>query len=139
MNYSDRKVLSLKRRYFYNCGEEWENDICEAFRSGYQLDHKLLPYDAIPAVLVLATWLRNYRGLEILEDYDGCVLRQQGIFGMCMSPVLYLASCICILYEREEHPGEQAFIAEKIPQIYAQVMEEPEPVAAPVRNRRKRR
>jgi hypothetical protein len=133
---------TLKRRYFYNCGEEAEADICEAFRSGFCIDHSALDDNALPAVLVLATWLRNYQGTEIVEDYDGFVEFQKTMFPQCQSPVLYLASCICILYDRNEHPGEEAFIMEKIPQIYEEMMTEETvhveaPQAKPRRRKRK--
>jgi len=135
-------VRSLRRRYFYNCGEEDEKDVCDAFKSGYCIDHNALSDNAVPAVLVLATWLRNYQGVEIVEDYDGLIEFQKELFGRCQSPVLYLASCICILYDRCEHPGEEAFLMEKIPQIYEEVMAEedkqPEPQQLKTRRNKRR-
>lgn len=117
------KISDPIDRFFQNCDEDLVRDLIEALHEEVQIDHRLLPDNAVPCVFIIGTWLRNYRNIEIIEDYDECVAYQRSLYGKgCHHPALYLTSCICILYDRGQHPSEDTFEAEKIPEIYDTIM-----------------
>jgi hypothetical protein len=92
-----------------------------ALSSGYQLDVSALPYDVLPAVLILACYSREYEDVELVDDYEALVAGFRdaiSVPGQCAHPDLYMASCISILHDKAQSPSYESFVGMKMDKIY---------------------
>lgn len=92
-----------------------------ALRSGYQLESATIPYQAVPAVLMLACYSREYEDVELVDDYEGLVRAYREAVsetGQCAHPDLYLASCISILHDRGQVPSYEGFLDVRMDKMY---------------------
>lgn len=96
-----------------------------ALGSGYQLSARAVPDIVLPCVVILACYSRVYEDVELVDDYDRLIDDMRGAvstFGIVAHPDLFMASCICILHQREEVPSYEAFSAINIPALFKQLV-----------------
>lgn len=92
-----------------------------ALRSGYQLDVSVLPYDVLPAVLILACYSREYEDVELVDDYEALVIGFRdaiSVPGQTAHPDLFLASSISILHDKAQAPSYEGFLDVRMDKIY---------------------
>lgn len=119
---ADQRERYTVTRFLGGIGDVVMSDqLKAALRSGYQLDVAALPYDVIPAVLILACFSREYEDVELVDDYEALVLAFRDAIsapGQCAHPDLFLASCISILHDRAQAPTYEAFLTVKMDKMY---------------------
>lgn len=98
--------------------------VIAALGSGYQLCADALQGNVVPVVFILATYARVELDMELVDDYELLVERQRAAFlEYCHNPLLYLASCTCILHARGETPCGQAFTDVGIHRVFAELVD----------------
>lgn len=98
--------------------------VIAALGSGYQLCVEALHGDVVPAIFILATYARLDLDMELVDDYELLVERQRAAFlDYCHHPLLYLASCTCILHARGDTPSLQAFTDVGVDRVFADLVD----------------
>ena len=108
-------------RFLSDCCDETYWYLVGQWSEGNQLTTNRVPVDGVPAVLILAAYAREY-GVELVDDYEALIQRFQDHVSECNHPDKYLASCICILYERDQVPDDESFEQVGIPTIYEELL-----------------
>lgn len=107
-------------RFLCNCTDATKELLLANWREGNQLVAKRVPIDALPAVLILASYAYDY-GIELVDDYDALIERFLMYRSDCAHPDKFMASCITILYERGLSPDDESFEAINIPNLYEEL------------------
>lgn len=95
-----------------------------ALRSGYQLRTILVPEQALPAVVILASYAVNYQGVELVDDFDTLLdLYYQAVEdNTCAHPDKYLATCIYLLHKREQFPSIESFHDVRVHELFEEMV-----------------
>jgi hypothetical protein len=96
-----------------------------AFKAGAQLAAAKVPTEALPAVVILASWGVRYDE-HIVDDYELLARMRQAFDdgAVVHHPDLFFASCVCILALRDQVPTVGSFEAIGVPDIYANLFGE---------------
>lgn len=113
-------------RFLYGIGDPLLKEVVVAsLRSGYQLESQRVPYPAVPAVLILACFAREYADVELVDDYEDLIKAMREAIsepGQCAHTDLYLASCICILHDRQQAPSYESFVDVRVDKMFSELV-----------------
>ena len=104
-------------RFLSNCEPDTEEWLREQWGEGNQLRSEQIPADALPPVLILACYAREY-GVALVDDYDLLLSRYDANVATVFHPDKFFASCISLLAGRGQVPSDEAFESIKVPTIY---------------------
>lgn len=107
-------------RFLSNCSDDSYWYLVNNWKEYNQLVVEEIPDDAIPAVVILACYARQYE-VEIVDNYSGLLDLYWDNVGRLRHPDKFFASCILILDEYGRVPGEEAFESINIPNIYEEL------------------
>lgn len=109
-------------RFFGGVGDKVATSITlDALDSGYQLVTNAIPTQVLPAMLILAAYSRHFVDVELVDDYEKLIELHNEYIKEFAHPDKYLASCICILHEREQFPSYEAFEAVQVPRLFSEM------------------
>lgn len=104
-------------RFLSSCCEESAATISKAWKRGDQLVSRRVPVDALPCVVIMASYLRTY-DVELVDDFDKLIERYDDHISEVFHPDKFLASCISILHKRYQAPSAEAFESIHIHDVY---------------------
>lgn len=107
-------------RFFGDCTPESEALLRKAWKKGQQLIAARVPVDALPCVLIMAGFLRQY-SVDLVDDMDALCQRWEDRIGDCQHADKYLASCVNLLHKRGMIPDAASFESVGIPQLYEEL------------------
>jgi hypothetical protein len=108
-------------RFLSNCAPDSEEWLREQWTEGNQLRSEQIPVDALPPVLILACYAREY-GVELTDDYDLLLSRYDDNIASVFHPDKFFASSISLLAGRGQVPSDEAFESIHIPTIYEELL-----------------
>ena len=108
-------------RFLSDCCEETRTFLVKQWGLNNVLNPSTIPVDGLPPVIILAAYARTYE-VDLTTDYDYLIDRYQERMSEVCHPDKYLCSCIVILHGRGQFPGDEAFEAINIPNIYEELI-----------------
>lgn len=107
-------------RFLADCDPATEAMLRKTWAAGDQLVVRMVPVDALPAVVILAAYAKEY-GVALVDDHDALLLRYWEHLKECSHNDKFLASCICILAGNGQAPSDEAFASVNVPGIYEEL------------------
>ena len=104
-------------RFVSDCSPESQAMLTKTWKRGEQLAARRVPVDALPCVVIMASYLRTY-DVELVDDFDALLDRYSDNVADCCHPDKFFASCIKILHLRLLSPSPEAFESIRIHEIY---------------------
>jgi len=108
-------------RFMSDCLPETRQFLMDEWALGNQLEAAKVPYDGLPAVLILAAYAASH-GADLVDDYDRLIERFRDQVWEVAHPDKFFASCCAILYDRGMYPDEISFQSINIPAIYEELL-----------------
>lgn len=107
-------------RFLSDCCDSTWAFLKGEWAEGNQLGSRKVPVDALPAVVILSSYARQY-GVELVDDFDALLERYNDNMRECSHPDKFFASCVVILSERGQVPDDASFESIRIPEIYEEL------------------
>jgi len=109
-------------RFLSDCCDETYQYLRGEWREGNQLMARRVPVDALPAVVILARFGRDF-DVAVVDDYDALIERYRDHIKECYHPDKFLASVIAMQHETGHFPGPEVYDDLKIERIYEELIE----------------
>lgn len=107
-------------RFLADCSTKTAEFLRKAFKAGDQLVARRVPIDGLPAVVILAAYLKDYGG-DLTDDHDALLDRYWENRDGCSHNDKFFASCIYILAQRCQSPSDEAYASINVPGIYEEL------------------